>query len=514
MQLIRSIIQYLEKGFSYRRISQELKVSRKPITQYDKLLKATGFTYEQLRQLKDEELARIVYPETPPPPLIDEERRADFISRIEYFTTELRRTGVTRLLLWEEYRKEHPGGYGYTQFCVLLKESALPSQASMRQEHRPGELIMMDFAGDMMQYVDRSTGEVIACPVLVAVLPFSDFAFVIALADASLPQLVKALNLCLLYLGGVPQALKTDNMKQVVIKPCRYEPLFTEAMQQWALYYNISLLAARIRKPKDKAAVENEVKITYRRIYAPLRDKVFYSLGELNQAIAEQLDIHNNKTFQRKDYSRKQLYEQQEKHLLQPLPAESFIMKHKVEAKVQKNYHITLGEDWHHYSVPYNFIGKTVQAIYDTDVVEIYYQLRRIALHKRSYKRHGFTTTAQHMPEGHQRYYERRGWTPEYFVAQAVRVGPSTALYVQALLKARQFTEQTYNACRGLLRLQQEFSSERLELACEIGLKSSTYNYKTIHNILVNNLDKTASIQTDLFRIPEHPNLRGPDAYS
>lgn len=514
MQLIRSIIQFLEKGYSYRRIAQELKVNRKPITNYDKLLQASGFTYEQLRQFSDAELARIVYADEPSLHLADDPRRKDFNSRVEYFATELTRTGVTRLLLWEEYRKANPEGYGYTQFCILLKEAGRPTQATMRQVHRAGELMMVDFAGDTLHYVDRVTGEIKECPVLVAVLPFSDLAFVIALPNATLPLVIKALNLCLVYFGGAPQALKTDNMKQVVTKPCRYEPLFTEAMQQWALYYNITLLTARVRKPQDKAPVENEVKIVYRRIYAPLRDSIFYSLEELNQGISQQLEIHNNKTFQRKDYSRRQLYEEQEKTLLQALPAEPFVVKHKVEAKVQKNYHITLGEDWHHYSVPYTYIGKTVQAVYDTDVVEVYYQLKRIALHKRSYKRHGFSTTTHHMPEGHQRYFERRGWTPEYFIGQAARVGPNTVLYVQALLKARQFTEQTYNACRGLLRLQQEYGTDRLEAACGIGIKGSIYNYKTIHNILINNQDKLLTTQTELFQIPEHPNLRGPDAYT
>jgi hypothetical protein len=302
-------------------------------------------------------------------------------------------------------------------------------------------------------------------------------------------------------------------MRQVVTKSCRYEPLFTDAMQQWGLHYNIALLATRVRKPKDKASVENEVRIAYQRIYAPLRDQIFYSLRELNEAIADQLDKHNNKTFQGKDYSRRQLFETQEKPLLQALPAESFILKHKVNAKVQKNYHITLGEDWHHYSVPYTYIGKVVQAVYDADIVEIYFQLKRIALHPRGYKRHGFTTSKEHMPEGHRRYFEQQGWTPDYFLERAAKVGPDTVLYVQALLKARLFTEQTYNACRGLLRLQKDFGPERLELACRIGLKGSVFNYRTIHKILNNNQDKLLAIQPDLFKIPEHKNLRGPSAY-
>jgi transposase len=512
MQKIRAIIQLLEKGYSYRGIAKELKINRKPITEYDSRFMASGLSYSSLRQLSDQELSGIVY-SRPNTTQSENERQIDFKSRLSYFIAELKRTGVTRFLLWEEYKKEYPEGYSYTQFCFHLKEERQITQATMRLVHKPGELMMADFAGDHMHYVDHSTGQLIECPVFVAVLPFSGFAFAIALPNATLTQLITSQNRCLNYFGGVPEAYKTDNMRQVVTKSCRYEPLFTDAMQQWGLHYNIALLATRVRKPKDKASVENEVRIAYQRIYAPLRDQIFYSLRELNEAIADQLDKHNNKTFQGKDYSRRQLFETQEKPLLQALPAESFILKHKVNAKVQKNYHITLGEDWHHYSVPYTYIGKVVQAVYDADIVEIYFQLKRIALHPRGYKRHGFTTSKEHMPEGHRRYFEQQGWTPDYFLELAAKVGPDTVLYVQALLKARLFTEQTYNACRGLLRLQKDFGPERLELACRIGLKGSVFNYRTIHKILNNNQDKLLAIQPDLFKIPEHKNLRGPSAY-
>jgi Transposase and inactivated derivatives len=281
----------------------------------------------------------------------------------------------------------------------------------MRIIHQPAQQVMVDFAGDQLCYVDRDTGAIVYCPVLVAVLPFSDYTYAIALPDAAIPQVITALNGCLRFFGGVPFSLKTDNMKQVVNKPCRYEPVFTEALQQWGNFYNIALLTTRVARPRDKGSVENEVKITYRRIYAPLRNQTFYSLQELNTAIANQLTEHNQKLFQRKDYSRLQLFKEREQALLQTLPIQDFVLKHRAQAKVQKNYHITLGEDWHHYSVPYAYIGKTVVAIYDSDHVEIYYQFQRIALHRRSYKKHGFTTLAEHMPEGHLHYFEQKRYS-------------------------------------------------------------------------------------------------------
>jgi transposase len=514
MQQVRSIIQFLAKGLSLRAISQQLHLSRKTITAYAYRFHNSGYSLEELRSLDDASLSAIVYPSVPALPHSEDLRRKDYDSRIGYFLSELKRTGVTRLLLWEEYRKANPQGYGYTQFCVLLSSIQKNNLATMHIVHRPGQQIMVDFAGDQLSYVDRDTGAVVYCPVLVCVLPFSDYAYVTALPNASIPQVINALNACLRFLGGVPFSLKTDNMKQVVSKPCRYEPVFTEALQQWSTFYNLALLATRVARPRDKGAVENEVKITYRRIYAPLRNDTFYSLRELNTAITRQLTEHNQKNFQKKEYSRFQLFESQEKPLLQSLPVEDFVLKHRVEAKVQKNYHITLGEDWHHYSVPYSYIGKTVTAVYDSDHVEVYHQFHRIALHRRSYKKHGFTTLAEHMPEGHLHFFEQQGWTADYFLRQAQKIGSATHAYMGEVLKGRHFTEQTYNACKGLLRLEKQYGRDRMEAACQRALQGAVFNYRTIQNILANNLDKQQpDLQGDLFRIPSHDNQRGPQHY-
>jgi transposase len=515
MQVLRMLIQLLEKGFSIRRMSRELQLSRKTITQYVSRLKNSGLDFAALRQLDNASLSALVYLSCEPVVLPEDVRRRYFDLRIFYFVSELKRTGVTRLLLWEEYRKENPEGYGYTQFCVLLDRYRKTGEASIRLDHKPGEVVMIDFAGDKLSYVDKTSGELAECPVLVCVLPFSGYSYAIALPNASIPQVVKALGQCLRFFDGVPSSLKTDNMKQIVYKSCRYEPVFTEVMQQWALHYNIALLTARVAKPKDKASVENEVKLTYQRVYAPLRNRQFFSLAELNRAINEQLLLHHARPFKRKDYNRNDYFLQHEKQYLQPLPSSDFVIKHSVQAKVQKNYHITLGEDWHHYSIPYDYIGKTVTAVYDTDIVEVYFQHQRIALHKRSYKQHAYTTVKEHMPEGHQHFFEQRGWTADYFLSQAEKIGSCTQQYMQNILKGKQFTEQTYNACRGLLRLSKDYGPERMEAATKRALQGNHYSYRTIHNILSNNLDKqpTEPHQGDLFSMPKHNNLRGPEAY-
>lgn len=514
MQQIRAIIQCLEKGYSLRAISSQLGISRPTITLYASRLKASSVSFEELRQLSDADLNTIVYT---PPVVIDHsnnERRTDFNARIPYLLTELGRTGVTRLLLWEEYRKEYASPFGYTRFCDLLKEALEPTKATMYLTHKAAEMVMVDFAGDKMSYVNKATGELITCPVLVCVLPYSKYTFAMALPDATIPQVIKALNDCLQYFGGAPLILKTDNMKQVVTKSCRYEPKFSEVLQQWSLHNNITLLATRVAKPKDKAAVENEVKIAYQRIYAPLRDQIFHHIDELNAAIRQHLSLHNEKLFQLKDHSRLQLFKQEEQPLLQPLSNSPFVIKHQVSAKVQRNYHITLGENYHHYSVPYQYIGKQVSVVYDTDIVEIYYKQNRIALHRRAYKKHDYTTIGEHMPSGHLHYFEQKGLTANYFLEQASCIGPSTYQYIDRVLKARIFTEQTYNACKGILRLNKEYGATRLEAACKRALTGNIFNYRTLQNILINHLEQLESgYQNELFKLPEHTNLRGPDAY-
>lgn len=511
MKNIRSIIVLHQKGFSGRDIARQLKLSRNTISTYLDRFRAGPLCFEQLLALDDEAFSVIAYAtsaaQAPQP------KKEYFISRISYFLAELKRTGVTRYLLWQEYKKEHSNGYSYSQFCDLLAEHRKMHAASMHFEHKPAAVMMVDFAGDALSFVDKESAEIIKCPVFVVVLPYSGYSFVIALSDSKQPNVIKALNACLAFFGGVPQSVKFDNMKTAVNKSCRYEPVFTDVLSQWALHNNTALLAARVRKPKDKATVENEVKLAYQRIYAPLRDKVFFSLSELNTHIIEQLTLHHQKTFQKKDDSRLECFMHQEKNLLQPLPSQAFVISHAVRAKVQKSYHIILSEDRHYYSVPFSLIGKTVNAIYDTDTVEIYYKHERIALHIRSYKPHGYTTIKAHMPESHQRHAEQQGWTPDYFLQQALKIGNCTHLYVDKVLKSKSFTEQTYNACLGIMRLAKSYSYERMEAACKRALTGQTYNYTTINNILIHNLDTVPNEELLLFKIPQHDNVRGPGAY-
>ncbi len=516
MHVIRKIIQLLERGYSERSIARELSISRPTVKGYRTKVEASGLSFDELKSLSDDKLHSLIYTALPRQDS-DNKRRLDFENRMSYFVSELKRTGVTRKLLWEEYQKDNPpeGGYSLSQFCYHFAAYSKTLNPTMKLTYQPGELVMVDFAGDKMHYIDRTTGEVFLCVILVCVLPYSGYAYVEALPNARLPFLIKGLNNMLHYFGGIPLIFKTDNMKQVVVRPSRYEPTFTKAMEQWGLHYDIVIEAARVRKPKDKAPAERQVNLTYQRIFAPLRNQDFFSLTELNRAIGQQLTLHNNKDFQIKEDSRASLFLREEKPFLRPLPASDYVLLHQTKAKVGRNYHVILGEDWVNYSVPYTYIGNQVIVTYDTDTVEIFLAqtMERIATHVRCYKKHAYITTADHMPEGHKAYHRQRGYTPEYFLNKAALVGTATHEYMQEVLKARRFTQQSFNACIGILKLGRQYGNDRLENGCKRALKGHRYNYRTIADILANGMDKMEQDDYALFNLPPHDNIRGAGSY-
>lgn len=514
MHKIRQILLFLERGVSQRAIEKEVKITRKTIALYLGKFLQTGVDFSELLKRSDQQLEEILGLIKPLVPEDADPRKVHFNSLVEYFNKELSRTGVTRLLLWEEYISEYPSGFQYSRFCELLQDQMKLNNAVMHFLHYPAKLLEVDFAGDVLHYVDALTGELIACPVYVAVLPFSGYGYVEALPDAKLPQVVKALNNTLDYFGGVPLSVKSDNMRQWVSKSCKYEPAFTDMLETWANHNNIALLAARPYKPKDKPSVENNVKITYRRIYAALRNHTFHSLAELNKAIREKLNQHHQVNFQKKIFSRQELFDSQEKVLLQPLPESAYSIRHYTKAKVQKHYHVLVGEDWHFYSVPYRYIGKEVRIAYCSDTVEIYYDGQRIAVHIRNYTSHGYTSVKEHMPERHQAITRQRGWSPEYYLKKAADNGPNTLEFFKKVMDSKLVIDQSYTSCLGLLRLMGGYGPIRMEAACKRGLRGHKFSYTAIKNILDNNMDMLEEETATEFRIPAHNNLRGPEAYN
>lgn len=512
MLQIRKIIQLLGNGCSEREVSRLTGLHRDTVRSYLERIKESGKEPVRLLGMKDAELAELVYP--PKKEAVKTVRGELMKSQMEYYLKELMRPGVTRKLLWLEYQRDHPQGYSYSQFCERLAQYKSIRQPTMHLEHLPGDCLQFDFAGKPLYYIDAVSGLAVECPVLVCNLPYSSFSYVEPLTSARLEHLLPALNRALAYLGGVPRNMLTDNMAQVVKQSSRYEPSFTELAEQWALHNNTNLKATRRAKPKDKPSVEKAVNLSYQNIYAPMRDEVFYALEPLRDRVWELNDEFNDRPMYRQQSSRRQRFEQEEKPLLSPLPAEPYVYKHRASAKVKKNYHVILGEDWHQYSVPHQFIGRQVVIVYDAQTVEIFLDMHRIAVHRRNYRRNGYTTLPEHMPESHRRYKEQRGWTHEDFTRRADEIGEHTRHAIENLLGSRTFIEQTYDGCMGVLRLGEKYGKDRLEAACQRACQAPRITYRTIFNILENNLDKIpVMLVQHTLAIPEHENIRGPQAY-
>ena len=511
MLQIRRILQLHSNGKSNREIARELHLSRDTVNEYIRRLTSLGKRPDDLLLLEDEELSSVFYKE--PTPLPSDWRLLDLQNRIPELCDELQKPHTTRMILWEEYRRKVPEGYGYAQFCEHLSRYLQTRKAVMHFEHEPAASMMFDFAGDKIPVVDRQTGEITLCPVLVCVLPYSAFTYIEALPSAKRGYLLKALDNALIFFGGVPQSAKTDNMAQFVKKSNRYEPTFEELAEQWALHYGTTLMASRVRKPRDKASAESHVNVVYNRIYAALRNRVFHTLAELNQALWQELEKFLDRNFQRREYSRRARFLQHEKNLLLPLPAEPFMSKSKIQVKVQRNCHITLGEDWHHYSVPFCYIGQSMGIVYDTDNVEIYLNTTRIVAYRRDYTRNGYTTLEDHLPASQKHYMKIKGYNREYFLEKAGTIGSQTARVLERILDQKIFVEQTYNSCLGVLRLGEKFGNDRLEAACNRAMEGYKVSYMIIKNILDRGLDKAPLEQNHFGQLPDHDNIRGEQAY-
>lgn len=515
MNQLKRIIEWYQDGRSIREAKRLTGLSRTTIRRYHRRIEGSGLSALQLLAMNEESLLSIVCVEADDRGFCGrkaDDRHARLMNDLDRYCGELRKRGVTRQLLWEEYRKENSDGYGYTQFCEYLTRHLQKSDAVMHFTHKPGELLEIDYAGDKSGYVDSSTGEWVVCEVLVCVMPYSHYMYVEALRTQRQEELVGAMANAFIYLGGVPPCVKFDNTKTVVARANRYEPKLNETMDLLAEHYGTTIVTARVRKPRDKASVEKAVDLTYKRIYAPLRDRTFHSLEELNTAFAQQLELFNARAFKNKTGCRKQWFENDEKPLLKRLPTTKYEIKHVAQSKVQRNYHVILGEDRHQYSVPFTLIGKCLKIIYTATTVEIYHDLKRVALHTRNYKKHGYTTRVEHRPLHHQHTIRQRGWNREHFEQQANMVGPATLQVVRVILRSKIFYEQTYNSCLGILRLGKQYGNERLEAACLRAADSPLVNYGIIANILKRNLDKLILTQA-VSPIPSHDQIRGAGFY-
>lgn len=517
MDQIKMILQtYLATDKNIKATARRLQVSRNTVRNYVRKGLEHHPSVSKLLSLSEEELSKVFYAKTDQQQ--SNERAIYFKSQISYYFKELRRTGVTRHLLWEEYRLAQPEGYSYTQFCEHFKRAVKRRDVTMLLEHKAGEKLQLDFAGKGLYLTDPNTGEQTKCEVLVAVMPHSAYTYAVAIPSQKVDDFIIGINKVFHFLGCLPKVILSDNLKSYVTKANRYDPDFNALCVQLAAHYQIDLEAARVATPKDKASVENGVTNVYRKLYAPLRNDVFFNLYELNQALEAQAHLLNDRPFQKKSGTRREHFEAFEKPLMQSLPTEVFDIKRVTKGKVQSTYHVMLGAERNYYSVPFQYVGKQATIVYSATSVEIYIDNQRVATHSRLpgrllYKQQ---TDLNHLPKNHKEWLETRGYTAKYFCDKAAKIGSATEWAIGQLMVGKTHEVIAYKSCEGALRLAKHYSPQRLEAACQrCRDHGGRVNYKMLENILKKNLDlidEEEQLALD-FSPPEHENIRGPEAY-
>jgi len=493
-------------GLTDRQVARSIGVARSTAAEYFRRFIASGLSYPLPEEIDDASLAARLFPppSSLPPPL----------SRPlpDFGTTqrELRKKGVTLMLLWEEYREHHPGGYQYSRFCDHYRLWLRRRDLVMRQEYKAGQKMFVDYAGKTMSVVDRVTGEVHDAQIFVSVLGASNYTFSEATWTQTLPDWTASHVRAFEYFEGSCDELIPDNLKSAVTTPSFYDPVLNPTYEEMAAHYGTAVLPARVRRPRDKAKVEAGVLLVTRWILARLRNRTFFSLAELNGEIRRLLEALNSRPFRKMEGSRKSLFETMEKPALKALPERPFEYGEWKRATVNIDYHIDV--ERHYYSVPYTLRGYEVDARFNASTVEIFHQGKRVASHARSFLKGRHTTLREHLPPSHREYKE---WPPSRLIAWATTIGPRTAEVVETILSAGAYPVQGYRRCMGILRLGKKYGEARLESACERALALRALSYKSIESIL-----KTGSEKLPLRKkatTPElplfHDNIRGPGYY-
>lgn len=503
----KQILSLRADGYSQRKIAQLTTTSRNTIAKIFTAADSQKLFWDQAKFMNEHSIHKRLFPEeenlltlTPP----------DF----DYIHKELLKDGVTLKLLWDEYasqcRSIHKPFYKYSYFCEMYGEHVVKYKLTMHIIHKPGNEIMVDWDGTPMQLFDNNTGEQYKVYMFVATLPFSMFSFAYACLSMKEEDWINVHIKMYAYFGGVSRLLIPDNLKVGIISHGKHEePVLNKTYREFADYYDTAVLPTRVRKPKDKAAVEGSVGQITSHIIAKLRNRTFYDLTSLNNAIRKELDEFNKTDFQKKDGSRYSVYIEEEKPFMHPLPACPYEYSQWKVATVQLNYHVSV--DKMYYSIPYEYTKKKVDVKYSKSLIEVYYKGNRICSHKRLYGKQGqYSTSINHMPENHKAYSE---WNGERFKKWSASIGTSCHKVVEQLLVLYKVEEQAYNGCLSLLKLSDKYSAERLENACQLALQHiSIPRYKNIKLILEAGQD-TKVEQDKMQENNDHAFIRGANYY-
>jgi transposase len=507
MLRLRQVLRYFTQGTSKKQISEITGVARNTVKRYIGRFISLKMTFEDIMALSDHELECLFIE---PHPSLPDARFEQLQQQLPDIEKKMSRKGMTLIKLWQSYYATCQPAYQYTQFKKYYKFYSKRVKPVMHMEHKAGDKVYIDFAGEKLSIVDPGSGEVQEVEVFAAILGCSQLTYIEAVMSQRKEDLIRACENALHYFGGVPAAIVPDNLRSAVTKSSKYEPVINETIASFAEHYGTVVLPARAYRPKDKSLVEGIVKIMYNRIYSFIRPQIHHSISSLNKAIWEGLETHNNGSFKGRNYSRRDQFEELEKQCLRPLPAYRYECKQQLLYTVMKNGHICLSPDKHYYSVPFRYIGKRIKILFNSTQLEVFYKYERIALHIRQYRKYHYTTLPEHMASAH-RYLSE--WTPEKFIEEASAIHEHVAIYIIEIIERKQHPEQAYKSCSGILNLKRKVGSERLINACRRAHSFGVYNYPIIVQILEKKLDQWADDQKEEIPMPQHPNIRGGDYY-
>ncbi|MCL4562958.1 MAG: IS21 family transposase [Chloroflexi bacterium] len=497
---IREVIRlHFEAGLSNRAVARACQVSNSTVGEYLERAEKAGLTWPLREGFNDEELYRRLYPEESNPKPASDRPMPDW----EEVHRELSKRGVTLTLLWQEYREKHPNGYGFTQFRVYYQVWNKAHTNTMHRPHTAGEEMEVDYAGMTVPITNPETGEISKAAVFVATLPASSYTYAEIQPSQELPHWLGGHVRAFSFFGGIPKTICPDNLKSGVKSPNRYEPELNPSYQELAEYYHVAVLPARVRKPRDKAHVENSVQNVERWVLAPLRNRTFFSVGEANRAIAPLVQALNQREMQHLGKSRKELFEELDQPALRSLPERPYEYATWKTAKVNIDYHVAF--EGHYYSVPYALVRQEVRIRASEYLVAIFHKGQQIAVHPRSQAQGRFSTRAEHMPSNHKFMTAADG---DWFLREAAKIGPQTTAYLSALMKSRQFPQHAYRSCLGILDLARKYNHPQMETACQVLLTANLLSYRDVKaelEHLAANVSETV--------LPAHENVRGSSYY-
>lgn len=504
MRHIRNVLRHcLEGGLTVRECAAAVGMPKSTVSDIVRAARLAGVDWATAQTLADAPLEARLYPQ--PRGQAGSQPEPDFV----LIHRELKRTGVTLQLLWEEYLRDSPNGYRYTAFCTKYRAWAMTLQRSMRQVYVAGEKLFVDYAGPTIPLINAATGEITQAQLFVAVLGASNYTYACATATQGTVDWVQSIIAALEFIDGVPRLIVPDQTRALVAKPHRYDPGVNALVAELEAHYGAVMLPARPGSPRDKAKVEAGVLVAERWIIACLRHRQFFTLLELNAAIAELLTRLNQRRFKKLPGCRHEAFTTLDRPALRPLPAARMVIAQFKHARVNIDYHIEF--DAHYYSVPHRLVRQEVDLRVTATTVEVLHGQQRVAAHVRSYVRGGFTTLAEHMPASHRAH---REWSPGKLVKWGQSIGVATAAIVQWQMDHRPHPEQGYRACLGLRRLAKQYTPPRLEAACARALAIRSPGLASVTSILKRGLDRQPlPDRSTRSSLPPHDNVRGPDYY-